>query len=89
MTTPQAWTTVRNMGPASAQRLEAIGLADPAVLSTLGPVEIYLRLCDAYPGQISRIMLWALAGAELDLDWRELPSELREQLLAQVAESAD
>ncbi|MDR4534657.1 hypothetical protein [Glutamicibacter sp. PS] len=30
-----------------------------------------------------------LAGAELDLDWRESPSELREQLQGQVAESAD
>lgn len=88
MTAAHGWAAVRNMGPASAQRLEAIGLADPAVLRTLGPVEIYLRLCDAYPGQISRTMLWALAGAELDLDWRELPSELREQLLDQVAESA-
>lgn len=31
-------------------------------------------------------MLWALAGAVLDLDWRDLPEDLKQQLLDELDE---
>lgn len=83
-----AWDDVRNIGPASVLMLEEIGIASPEALSDVGPVEAYVRLRRAFPGRVTRTMLWALAGADVDLDWRELPQTLKAGLLEAV-EKAD
>lgn len=85
MATSDAWDGVRNLGPISIAQLRGVGIDTPAGLWQVGPVDAYLRLRRAHPGRINRTMLWALAGAELDLDWRELPTELKAQLDADVA----
>lgn len=76
---------LRNLGPASARRLRAVGIADAAALTDAGPALAYLRVARGFPGHTSRTLLWALFGALADLDWREVPAAERERLLAEVA----
>ncbi len=71
--------TLRNLGPASARRLRAVGIADHADLVEVGPVKAYVRV-QARFDHTSINLLWALFGALVDLDWRELPAAERTRL---------
>ena len=71
--------TLRNLGPKSAQLLSAIGITDRDHLARLGAIETCRRLRDA--GQpVSLNMAYAIEGALMDCDWREIPHEFRDQL---------
>jgi DNA transformation protein len=80
------WASIRNLGPVSIEQLRLIGITTPEQLFEVGPVEAYVRLKHAYPHRINRTMLWALAGAELDIDWREVPAETKQQLQAELTQ---
>ena len=80
------WAKVRNLGPVSVEQLATVGITTPEQLSTLGIVETYVRLKQAYPNRINKTMLWALAGAELDIDWRDVPAQIKDQLEAELSE---
>jgi DNA transformation protein len=47
----------------------------------VGSVEAYQRVVQA-GGHASLNLLWALEGALLDLDWRQLPEDRKEELRA-------
>ncbi len=78
-------TSLRGLGPASAEMLAAIGIESAEKLDEVGAAEAYRRLRAARVPGVTRVMLWALAGALLDLDWRELPEDLKQRLLQEVA----
>jgi DNA transformation protein len=73
-----------NIGPKSAQWLEAVGIQTEADLEALGAVEAYRRVKAAFPGRVSLNLLWGLQGALLDLPWNELPPEMKEKLKREV-----
>jgi hypothetical protein len=75
---------LRNLGPVSARWLCEAGIATRADLERLGPVEAYQRVKAVRPREVSLVMLWALAGALLDCDYRAVPAELKERLRRQV-----
>ncbi len=70
---------LRNLGPASERMLEAAGIRTPEQLDELGSVEAYRRVVDS-GGHASMNLLWALEGALLGLDWRELPARRKQEL---------
>lgn len=74
---------LRNLGPASERMLEMAGITTPEKLDELGSVEAYRRVVEAgdHP---SLNLLWALEGALLGLDWRELPERRKQELLDAV-----
>ena len=74
---------LRNLGPASERMLDAAGIETPEELDRIGSVEAYRRAlaAGAHP---SLNLLWAIDGALLDLDWRELPADRKAQLLAEL-----
>lgn len=75
---------LRNLGPVTERELAGIGVTTPDQLDELGAVPAYRALLET--GRPPHTMLlWALAGALLDLDWRDLPPELRAGLLAEAA----
>lgn len=78
-----------NLGPASEHALRSVGIDTPEQLDAIGAVEAYrrVRVAGIWP-QTSRNLLWALAGALLDVDWRELSPALRASLLHEL-EAAD
>ncbi|MBM3585051.1 MAG: competence protein TfoX [Alphaproteobacteria bacterium] len=75
---------LRNIGPETARRLVALGIADEAALRRVGAVEAYRRLKAADPRHTSLNALWALAGALLPLPWTRLPADLKETLRAEA-----
>ncbi|MBG0830190.1 TfoX/Sxy family protein [Planomonospora sp. ID67723] len=77
---------LRNLGPKSEVWLEQVGVRDAGLLAELGAVEVYRRLRDAAVPGLSLNALWAMEGALADVDWRLLPAERRQELLAELAE---
>ena len=75
---------LRNLGPVSEADLTAVGIRTPADLDAAGAAAAYVRLLEDGPSRPTRTMLWALAGALLEMDWRELPEEVRRSLLEEV-----
>lgn len=75
---------LENIGPKSAQWLEAVGIKTLEDLEDLGAAEAYKRVKAAFPGRVSLNLLWGLQGALLDLPWNELPPEMKEKLKREV-----
>jgi DNA transformation protein len=80
----RALSHLRNVGPETARRLTALGVADEAALRRVGAVQAYRLLKSADPRHTTLNALWALAGALLDLPWTHLPPDLKETLRAEA-----
>ena len=74
---------LRNLGPASARWLREAGIATVEELRRLGPTVAY-QLVRKQQRKVSLNLLWALAAGLADRDWRELSSEEKEILLAEL-----
>jgi DNA transformation protein len=83
---PDGWHNVRNIGPVTVLQLQSLGIHTPAQFFDLGAAEVYVRLKQANPTRITRTMLWALAGAELDMDWRQVPASIKDELDRDVSQ---
>jgi DNA transformation protein len=72
-----------NLGPASERMLSAAGIETPDQLDQIGAAEAFRRvlLTDSRP---TLNLLWALEGALLGIDWRELPEVRKAALLAEL-----
>ena len=79
-------TDLRNFGAVTAQRLAAIGVHTLGDIEALGAVETYARLRFVFGGAVSRNALHALEATIRDVDWRDLPAEVKAALDAAVAE---
>ena len=79
--------SLRNIGPKSAQWLQAVGIQTAEDLYEVGVVEAYRRTKTAYPDKVSLNMLYALQGALLELPWNELPPDMAAELRSEVGES--
>lgn len=74
---------LRNLGGKSEEWLNAIGVFTRQDLEGLGSVEIYRSLKEAgFP--VSLNLVWGIEGALADLDWRELPADLKAELRAEI-----
>lgn len=74
---------LRNLGPASAEWLHDIGVYTHADLERLGPTVAYRLIRQRHP-QTSLNLLWALAAALSDRDWRLLSDQEKEKLRAEI-----
>ena len=72
--------SLRNIGPKSAQWLNAVGIQTAEDLYEVGAVEAYRRTKSAFPDKVSLNMLYALQGALMDLAWNDLPPDLAVKL---------
>jgi DNA transformation protein len=75
-----------NLGPASERMLVAAGVRTPADLDRIGSVEAFRRVV-ASGGEPSLNLLWAMEGALLGLDWRDVPPDVRDRLTREVEET--
>lgn len=72
-------SSLRNLGGKSERWLNEIGVFTRADLERLGSVEIYRSLKRlGYP--VSLNLVWGIEGALADMDWRELPEDLKAQV---------
>ena len=81
---PTRLRDLRNLGPSSERSLTRVGIRTPEDLDEIGAAEAFRRLAEAGTPNLTRVFLWALAGALLDLDWRELPASEKDALLRQA-----
>lgn len=77
---PTHLDSLRNIGPKTAQRLMSVGVLDVPMLKEIGPVEAFCRLKTFYKDSVSFNALYALQAAVLDVDWRELPWGLKDEI---------
>lgn len=75
---------MRNLGPKSTLWLQKAGIANLEDLKAIGALEAYLRI-RSMGENASLNLLWALEGACLDLDWREIPAERKLELKRQLS----
>jgi DNA transformation protein len=79
--------SLKNLGPTTARDLAEVGVATFTQLQEVGPVDAWHRLNELRPKQYSLVGLYALAGALLDKEWKELPPDYRTQLRDEAAKS--
>lgn len=73
---------LKNLGMASVNILRAIGINSYQDLHAAGAVETFLRI-KARNIQVSKVMLYALQGALMNVHWNELSPDLKLQLVAE------
>ena len=71
---------LKNLGMASVNILHAVGINTYADLKKIGAVEAYLRI-KARDINVSKVMLYALQGALMNVHWNDLSPELKIQLV--------
>ncbi len=77
---------LKNLGMASVNILHAIGINTYDDLQRVGAVEAYRRI-KARDINVSKVMLYALQGALMNVHWNELAPDLKARLV-QEAEAA-
>lgn len=71
---------LKNLGAASVNILHAIGVNSYDDLKELGPVDAYNRI-RARNINVSKVMLYALQGALMDVHWNDLDPDLKKKLV--------
>ncbi|WP_049723834.1 TfoX/Sxy family protein [Gilvimarinus polysaccharolyticus] len=74
---------LKNLGMASVNILRAIGVNNYDDLQQLGAVNAYCRILERNIN-VSKVMLYALHGALLDIHWNDLPADVKANLVKQV-----
>lgn len=74
---------LKNLGMASVNILQAIGINTYEDLAELGPVQVYCRI-KARGIHVSKVMLYALQGALMDIHWNDLPPDLKARLVKEA-----
>ncbi|WP_313739933.1 TfoX/Sxy family protein [Pseudomonas sp.] len=74
---------LKNLGKTSAQWLHAVGIHSLSDLRRLGAVGAY-RAVKLRGFRASKVLLYAIEGALLDMHWNDLPSDRKQALLQQL-----
>lgn len=74
---------LRNLGKTSAQWLHAVGIHSASDLKRLGAVDAY-RAVKARGFRASKVLLYAIEGALLDVHWNDIPVDRKEALNKQM-----
>lgn len=75
---------LRNIGEQTLSRLHEIGIFTRTDIARLGVVETYRRLKRTFPKHVTLNALWGLEPALLDIDWRAIPNERKDELKAEL-----
>lgn len=77
---------LKNLGTASVNILHAVGVNTYDDLSEIGAVETYRRI-KARGIHVSKVMLYALQGALMDVHWNDLSPDLKAKLVAEAEQA--
>ena len=80
-------TTLKNIGPQSAAWMESVGIDSAEKIFETGVIETYRQVKDAFPQHVTLNLLYALQGALLDLNWKDLPPDIKSGLLSQLQQA--
>ncbi len=87
-TSNQELLQLKNLGMATVNILHAIGINTYADLQKIGAVEAYRRI-RSRDINVSKVMLYALQGALMDVHWNALPPDLKAKLVLEAEEKSD
>jgi DNA transformation protein and related proteins len=73
----------RNLGMASVNILRAVGINTYQDLAQVGAVAAYRRIKDRGI-HVSKVMLYALQGALMDVHWNDISPAMKAQLVAEA-----
>lgn len=84
MTPEQLAKQLRNIGPIVAEKLIKAGIDSPEKLKKMGAKKAYLKILETggFCGKFHAAYLYALEGAIIDCDWREIPKKTKEEFKA-------
>ncbi|MDB6063226.1 MAG: competence protein TfoX [Verrucomicrobiaceae bacterium] len=71
---------LKNLGNTSVNWLRTIGIHSRSELEEMGPVHAYNRIRERGI-KVSKVLLYALQGALLNIHWTELDTPLKRSLL--------
>jgi DNA transformation protein len=74
---------LKNLGNTSINWLSAIGVNSRQDLEDIGPVKAYLKIKNR-DIKVSKVFLYALHAALIDLHWNELDDQTKQQLITAV-----
>jgi len=74
---------LKNLGKTSAQWLHAVGIHNASDLRRLGAVSAY-QAVKTRGFRASKVLLYAIEGALLDMHWNDLPAERKQALNQQL-----
>jgi len=75
--------TLKNLGNTSVNWLHAIGIHNREELAQIGPVQAYNRIRERGI-KVSKVLLYALQAALLDVHWNELDPAQKERLVEEA-----
>jgi DNA transformation protein len=75
---------LKGLGPKTAERLALVGIDTVQQLENVGAVGAYRLLKDAFPNWASLNALWGVQAALMEIDWRLLPLEIKQQLMDEL-----
>lgn len=87
-TSNQELLQLKNLGMASVNILHAIGINTYADLQRVGAVEAYRRI-KARDINVSKVMLYALQGALMNVHWNDLAPDLKASLVHEAEKASD
>jgi DNA transformation protein and related proteins len=73
-----------NVGPKTIGWLHEAGIHSREDLERLGSIEVYKRLKELHPYKVTLNALWGLEAALLNISYKMLPPEVKEELLRQL-----
>jgi DNA transformation protein and related proteins len=79
---------LKNLGMASVNILHAIGINTYADLQKIGAVEAYRRI-RSRDINVSKVMLYALQGALMNVHWNDLSPDVKAQLVSEAEEKTE
>lgn len=82
-TSNQELLQLKNLGMASVNILHAIGINTYADLQKVGAVEAYKRI-RSRDINVSKVMLYALQGALMNVHWNDLAPDVKAQLVLEA-----
>jgi len=76
----------KNIGTTIEKRLNEIGVFSLVDLAEMTPERAYQKICECQPEKTIPVCyyLYSFQGALLDLHWKDLPNELKNELLEKV-----
>lgn len=74
---------LKNLGNTSVNWLRTVGVHNRDDLARLGPVATYNRIRERGI-RVSRVLLYALQGALMNVHWNELDSDLKRRLIEEA-----
>lgn len=78
----QPVSSLENIGPTIARRLQAVGIRTRGDLERAGPSNVFRRVCERYPEETISVCyyLYSLEGALRGVHWDSLGARRKERL---------